>query len=106
MPRTTENLKENGVYRARRGSFSGLQRESMMSIQTAGKVLLAVTWVVSTISIGVVCNVIKFDFKVDQDLGMSNYALYVFYLNFVILWIWCLISWISMKLFRHSKGSG
>ncbi|ODV86525.1 hypothetical protein CANARDRAFT_182811, partial [[Candida] arabinofermentans NRRL YB-2248] len=35
---------------------------------------------------------------------IDNYYIYAFFLSFVIIWIWCVLSWISMKLFRHSKG--
>ncbi|KAH3662479.1 hypothetical protein OGAPHI_005731 [Ogataea philodendri] len=42
----------------------------------------------------------------EGDEIIDSYYLFAFALNFVILWIWCVVSWISMKLFRHSKGSG
>lgn len=43
----------------------------------------------------------------DQNNGVvDHYYILVFTLNFVILWVWAVASWISMKLFRHSKGGG
>lgn len=37
---------------------------------------------------------------------IGSYYINIILLSFVILWIWCVISWIGMKLFRHSKGGG
>ncbi|VEU23819.1 DEKNAAC105063 [Brettanomyces naardenensis] len=41
-----------------------------------------------------------------EKMVIDDYYSFSFFLNFVIIWIWCLISWIGMKLFRHSKGGG
>lgn len=55
-------------------------------------------------------NNVLMDFIIDsvleQEYVMDNYYVCFFFLNFVILWIWAVGSWISMKLFRHSKGGG
>lgn len=41
-----------------------------------------------------------------EDTVIDHYYSYVFFLNFVIVWLWVFVSWIGMKLFRHSKGGG
>lgn len=41
-----------------------------------------------------------------QEDVVDNYYVCFAFLNFVVLWIWAVASWISMKLFRHSKGGG
>lgn len=41
-----------------------------------------------------------------QETVIKDYYAYAILLNFTIMWIWCVISWLGMKLFRHSKGGG
>ncbi|KAF6010459.1 hypothetical protein HII13_003234 [Brettanomyces bruxellensis] len=43
---------------------------------------------------------------VSDKMVVDHYYTYAFLLNFVIIWLWCVASWLGMKLFRHSKGGG
>lgn len=39
-----------------------------------------------------------------SDFPVDNYYVYVILLCPAIFWIWCIVSWVGMKLFRHAKG--
>ncbi|GMG40188.1 unnamed protein product [Ambrosiozyma monospora] len=93
-----------------------------------GILVLVCTWTVFVVGMGSVFNLWgwcfsdevldRFDggfithvrqlFKVfeSQNETVDNYYVYCFFLSFAIIWIWCVVSWLSMKLFRHSKGIG
>lgn len=42
--------------------------------------------------------------QANDDWPVENYYAYVIILCPVIFWIWCIVSWVGMKLFRHAKG--
>lgn len=94
-----------------------------------GYLLLVSAWIITVGSIGCIFNLWGWVFKdidfvkwfksmnnptlsfvvdsiIEQDYVISNYYVCFLFLNFVVLWIWSVASWISMKLFRHSKGGG
>ncbi len=54
--------------------------------------------------IGPVFNYLKS--AASDKMVVDHYYTYAFLLNFVIIWLWCVASWLGMKLFRHSKGGG
>ncbi|AWU77810.1 hypothetical protein CAS74_002518 [Pichia kudriavzevii] len=101
--------------------------EYLCSLKVYGYSIIVVTWLVFTVSIGTIFNLWEWCLDVGsvkewllknrwislvyrevslQEKPVENYYIFVFFLNFVILWIWAVSSWISMKLFRHSKGGG
>lgn len=109
------------------------QQEFLNNLEVYGYILIIGTWVLFIFSIGTILNLWQWCFKLniisehsiyldywksfrwidwlitcikEQNQVLDNYYIFVFFLNFVILWIWAVASWISMKLFRHSKGGG
>ena len=40
----------------------------------------------------------------DYGFPVDNYYTYVILLCPAIFWVWCIVSWVGMKLFRHAKG--
>lgn len=46
------------------------------------------------------------DYEDDTGYPISLYYSSLIFLFAVVLWIWCLISWMGMKFFRHAKGRG
>lgn len=105
------------------------QHEYIKNLKVYGYMIIVITWLVFTISIGTIFNLWQWCFKFDpyyleslksiswinviiNDINqqnsnaVDNYYILYFFLIFVILWIWAVDSWISMKLFRHSKGGG
>jgi hypothetical protein len=107
---------------------SGFQSEYLQKLKVYGYLIIFLTWFLFIISIGTLFNLWQWCFKVDptyfkylnsiswikvilediedQNKVVDNYYICIFFLNFVIFWIWAVVSWISMKLFRHSKGGG
>lgn len=105
-----------------------VEDEVLQKLKFLGYSLIVGSWLISTISLGFVFNLWQWCFQFDsQKLHLSqkypristilemvqeqnevveNYYVFAFFLTFVILWIWAVASWISMKLFRHSKGGG
>lgn len=105
------------------------QHEYIKNLKVYGYMIIVITWLVFTISIGTIFNLWQWCFKFDSSYleslksiswiniiindinqqnnnAVDNYYILYFFLIFVILWIWAVDSWISMKLFRHSKGGG
>lgn len=105
--------------------------DQIMDIQhlkVYGYLIIISAWLMFIVSVGTILNLWDWCFKVrpdylrqfeeipwmalvlqqvyEQNKVVENYYLLCFVLNFVILWIWAVVSWISMKLFRHSKGGG
>lgn len=39
-----------------------------------------------------------------NDFPVEHYFVYVILLCPTIFWVWCIVSWVGMKLFRHAKG--
>lgn len=104
------------------------QEEYLRNLKVYGYLFLIVTWILFIFAMGTIFNLWQWCFNEnnilidylksiywinillddikDQNKIVDNYYIYIFFLNFVILWIWAVVSWISMKLFRHSKGGG
>lgn len=125
QPRLARHRNTHSVHYQPNFSYN----ETFFSLKVWGYLILIGTWSVSLISIGCMFNFwswffalpglsaiakfffipqfifAKFNFPYDNNV-VDHYYVYIFFLNFVVMWIWCVISWISMKLFRHSKGSG
>lgn len=40
----------------------------------------------------------------DTGFPIPGYYFYMTILSTVVIWIWCICSWVGMKFFRHSKG--
>lgn len=98
------------------------------NLKMYGYLIIIMAWLIFVISVGTILNLWSWSFNVrpetfqylesfpwvaaiitqwkEQNKIVDNYYLLAFVLNFVILWIWAVVSWISMKLFRHSKGGG
>ncbi len=108
---------------ASRSQLDSIQNEPLSNLEFYGYLIIIVTWAMFVVSIGCIFNLWEWclgndnpllQYIIDQTLvldgdGMAvvdNYYIYSLFLSFVIIWIWCVISWISMKLFRHTKGSG
>lgn len=106
----------------------GVMYQYSENLKIIGYSIIILTWVFFVISIGTILNVWQWCFKIrpgyiqqlqeipilrvivnkiiEQNQVLDNYYMFAIILNFVILWIWAVASWISMKLFRHSKGGG
>lgn len=106
------------------------QQEYLRNLKVSGYLIIIITWIVFVFSIGTIFNLWHWCFNFNpqyinhlksiswlnvliEDISQQNdsasvpnYYIYLFFLSFVILWIWAVASWISMKLFRHSKGGG
>ncbi|GMM27766.1 hypothetical protein DAMA08_004820 [Martiniozyma asiatica (nom. inval.)] len=103
------------------------QEEYLRKMNIYGYLIIFISWLLFVISIGFIFNLWGWVFEdgfdirplfegtiletlVDdyysQETVIDNYYLFAFFLMFVVLWIWAVGSWISMKLFRHSKGGG
>lgn len=106
------------------------QQEYLRNLKVSGYLIIIITWILFVFSIGTIFNLWHWCFNFNpqymrklksvpwlkvliEDISQQNdsaavpnYYLYLFFLSFVILWIWAVASWISMKLFRHSKGGG
>lgn len=104
------------------------QDEYLQKLKFYGYSIIFFTWLGFIVTIGTIFNLWQWCFKVDenfldyfnsfpwiktiindikeQNKIVDNYYICIFCLHFVILWIWAVVSWISMKLFRHSKGGG
>lgn len=104
------------------------EEEVLQKLKVFGYFLIIGSWILLVVSVGFVFNLWKWCFRFDatnskilakykwletlyelvqeQNEIVDNYYIFVFFLSFVILWIWAVASWISMKLFRHSKGGG
>lgn len=108
---------------------NGSDEEDRKELRLYGYLLLGSAWIIIVCSIGCIFNLWGWVFKdlnfvdwfksfnnptlnfitdsiTDQEFVIDNYYVCFLFLNFVILWIWSVASWISMKLFRHSKGGG
>ncbi|KAG0682448.1 hypothetical protein C6P40_001484 [Pichia californica] len=105
------------------------QEEYLRNLKIYGYLIIITTWCVFVVTIGTIFNLWQWCFKINpkyidmlkstswvnfilEDINqqnvnvVDNYYILLFILTFVILWIWAVDSWISMKLFRHSKGGG
>lgn len=43
-------------------------------------------------------------YEEDTGFPIPGYYFYMTILSTVVIWIWCVCSWVGMKFFRHSKG--
>lgn len=104
------------------------QDEYLEKLEVFGYVIMVASWLLFVVSVGTIFDLWQWCFRLstfrlerirsfplvgeimkcieEQNMVIDNYYLLIFFLNFVILWIWAVASWISMKLFRHSKGGG
>lgn len=103
--------------------------EYLKNLKMYGYMIIFITWLIFIVSIGTIFNLWQWCFSFDpyyiawfksihwisvliddvkqqNESAVDNYYILLFFLVFVILWIWAVDSWISMKLFRHSKGGG
>lgn len=102
--------------------------EVLQKLKLFGYALIIGSWLICIVSIGFVFHLWQWCFQFDpqnskliqkylwvstiyeliqeQNQIVENYYVVSFFLIFVVLWIWAVASWISMKLFRHSKGGG
>lgn len=69
-----------------------------------GYILLISTWVIFLISIGSLFDLWIISNPLDSDFPISNYYTYAILLIPVAAWIWCVVSWTGLKLFKHAKG--
>lgn len=69
-----------------------------------GYILLISTWVIFIISIGSLFNIWEISNPKNSDFPISNYYTHAILLIPVAAWIWCCISWVGLKLFKHAKG--
>lgn len=102
--------------------------EVLQKLKLLGYSLIVGSWFICILSLGFVFNLWQWCFSFnskninsseryelvtillemiqEQNKTIENYYVFAFFLTFVVLWIWAVASWISMKLFRHSKGGG
>lgn len=40
----------------------------------------------------------------NSDFPISNYYTFAILLIPVAAWLWCVIAWVGLKLFKHAKG--
>jgi hypothetical protein len=45
------------------------------------------------------------DYEEETGLPIRNYYSLLVFLCSVVLWVWCVVSWMGLKFFRHAKGS-
>lgn len=123
------SIRENLFLNNTEDNDNEQQQEYIKNLKVYGYMIIIITWLVFTISIGTIFNLWQWCFKFNpyyleslksipwidviiNDINqqnsnaVDNYYILYFFLIFVILWIWAVDSWISMKLFRHSKGGG
>lgn len=84
-----------------------------------GRVILSVTWTGFILGIASVLGVYPFsssassslssiggvsDYEEQTGFPIRNYYPSLLCLCIVVAWVWCIISWMGMKFFRHAKG--
>lgn len=82
---------------------SKFQEEEKTQIRK-GYILLISTWVIFLISIGSIFGFWSIPEPENSDFPISNYYTHAILLIPVAAWIWCVISWTGLKLFKHAKG--
>ncbi|KAK9450619.1 uncharacterized protein V1518DRAFT_425393 [Limtongia smithiae] len=79
-----------------------------------GYLVLFSTWIIVVMGVGSIFNVWTWVWTSDKgtktprtfesDFPIDAYYPSMIMLLCVVAWIWCIISWVGMKLFRHAKG--
>jgi hypothetical protein len=85
-----------------------------------GILILAITWTIFIVGVGAVLNIWTIpntifqnvsEGEVDEygdpmdDFPVKNYYSLAILLIPVMLWLWSVVSWTALKLFKHSKGA-
>lgn len=66
---------------------------------TTGTTLLAITWSITLISLLLLFDVVQLPLD-----GVASYYSLAMLLVPVMMWLWCVVSWVGLKLFKHAKG--
>lgn len=69
-----------------------------------GYILLIATWFIFIVSTGSLFELWSIPNPQNSDFPISNYYTHAILLIPVAAWLWCVISWTGLKLFKHAKG--
>ncbi|KAK9469626.1 hypothetical protein V1512DRAFT_273466 [Lipomyces arxii] len=97
-------------------SIEGIAADYSYTVR-CGWIVLCSTWVIFVLGVGSMFGVWKWVWAPatiqrpiealgdeESDFPIEEYYPSMLMLLCVIAWIWCVVSWVGMKLFRHAKG--
>lgn len=81
------------------------------------KMILASTWTIVIFGVGSMFGVwktllgydssaVRYSLSYEKQTGypISEYYVCLIFMTFFVAWVWCLVSWMGMKFYRHTKG--
>lgn len=93
------------------------RQPSPQSLEKLGWTILLCTWIVVIGGIGSMFGIwksflgydssaVRYSLSYEKKTGypISEYYACLFFMTFIVSWVWCVISWMGMKFYRHTKG--